>query len=232
MNKRLPVLLLFLLVFPGQVLLSQQKDAGIWLSVNLEKKITPAFSFLFTEEIRINENITEAGTVFSDIGLEYRFLKRFKIAVDYRFASKRRLNDTYNTRSSYYFDFTYREKLKPVTLLFRARIQSVREGFYTSSEGKTPHYYLRTRLTAKIDATSHIRPYAYAEAFFRLDNPEKMPFVEARYCTGVEYTFNRIHMVDLFYMIRQEYNVPDPRTDFILGIGYFFTFPDFKSHRK
>jgi hypothetical protein len=232
MNKVLKGFILLFLVFSGMTAWSQEKDAGLWLSVNLEKKITPAFTFTFTEEVRMNENITEIGTIFSDFGLAYRLGSRFKISANYRFANKRRIDDSYSNRNSYYFDFTYREKINPLLFLLRARFQSLYTDIFTSPEGKTPDWYSRIKLTVKLDINARIKPYIYAESFFKMNDPERIMLSDMRYCAGFEYSFNRLNMVDLFYMIQQEYNVNNPETYFIIGIGYFFTLPDFKTIKK
>ena len=116
--------LILFLVFSGLISFPQEKDAGLWLSVNLEKKITPALFVTFTEEVRMNENITEVGTIFSDLGLGYKFGKRFRTSANFRFINKRSLDDSYDNRVRYYFDFVYRERFKPLVIQFRVRVQS------------------------------------------------------------------------------------------------------------
>jgi hypothetical protein len=232
MNKPLKGFIILLLLFSGMIGHTQVNDAGLWLSLNVEKKITPALTFRFSEELRMNENITEAGTIFSDFGLAYKFGSRFRISANYRFANKRRLDDTYDKRLSYYFEFTYREKIQPLVVLFRARFQSRYTDIFSSPDGKNPDYFSRAKLTLKLDLNKKIEPYIFAESFWELNDPEGICFVNLRYCAGIEYSFSRLHMVDLYYMIQKEYNVNDPRTDFIVGIGYYYTIPDIKTINK
>jgi hypothetical protein len=232
MNKPLKGFIILLLIFSGMISYSQVNDAGLWLSLNLEKKITPALSFNFSEELRMNENITEAGTIFSDFGLAYKFGSRFRMSANYRFINKRRPDDTYDMRLSYYIEGTYREKINPLILLFRVRFQSRYTDVFSSPDGKIPDYYTRTKLTLKLDLDKKIRPYIFAESFFKLNDQEGIQFDNMRYCAGIEYSFSRLHMVDLFYMIQKEYNVKNPLTNFIVGIGYYFTIPDFSAIHK
>jgi hypothetical protein len=232
MNKLLKGFIFLFLAFSRMISWSQENDAGLWLGLNLEKKITPSLSFTFSEEVRMYENITEVGIIFSDIGLAYKFGTRFRISANYRFINKKRLDDSYDNRQRYYFDFIYREKTPPFILLFRARFQYQYTDIFSSAEGKVPDYYLRTKLTLKLDFFKRIKPYVYTESFFKLGNPDGILFEGIRYCAGIEYSFNRLHMVDLFYMIQKEYNVNNPETDFIVGIGYYFTLPDFKTLHK
>ncbi len=203
---------------------AQVNDAGLWLSVNIEKKITPLLSAYFTEELRMNENITEAGTIFSEFGLSYRLSKRFKVGATYRHSHKRNLDDSYDTRQRWYFDFTYRERVSVLTLLLRMRFQTEYTDFYTSAEGKVPEYHIVPKLTIKADLNRNYVPYIYAEPYYRVNDPVYGPCDKLRLCAGVEYTINRMHMLDLHYLIQKEYNVKNPETDFVVGLSYYFTF--------
>ncbi len=224
MNKGVGFFLVIFLVLAGSSLYAQVNDAQLWLSANLEKKLTPALSVGFTEEMRMNENITEVGTIFSDIGLSYRFLKRFKVGASYRFSLKRRLDDTYKYLHSWYVDGSYHEKIKPVTLILRLRYQSRYAEENTSKTSDIPKNHFRSKLTVKYDLRKKIEPYLYAETYFRTCVPVSLSFDQLRLCAGIEYTFNRMHMIDLHYLFCRQYNAVNPETDYVIGLGYYFTF--------
>jgi hypothetical protein len=224
MNNCLKYILLLLFICLGFRSSGQVNDAGMWLDLNLEKKITPVLSACFTEEIRLNENITEVGLLYSDLGLSYKFGNKFKLGANYRFTKKKRLDDTYQNFHSWYFDASYREKLKPVNMILRLRYQSKYTESFTWEDGVVAKSHIRTKLTLKYDLNEKFEPYAYGEAFFRLNDPVYYPFDQLRLCAGVEYTFNRMHKIDLYYLICKEYNVKHPETDFVIGVSYSVTF--------
>ncbi|MDP1623360.1 MAG: DUF2490 domain-containing protein [Bacteroidales bacterium] len=224
MNKRTGYLLLFILIVTGNVLHSQVNDAQMWLSVNLEKKLTTALSLEFTEEVRMNENMTEAGTIFSDLGISYRFLKKFKVGASYRFTLRRRLDDTYKRINSWYAEGSYREKFKPVSLVLRLRYQLKYAEAFTSEKAGTPNNHLRSKLTVKYDLKKKFVPCVFAETFFSTGAPVAASFDQLRLCAGIEYSFNRMHMIDVNYLFIREYNNVNPETDYVIGIGYYFTF--------
>jgi long-subunit fatty acid transport protein len=224
MTKRKAYLFLIFLVLAGINLFSQVNDAQLWLSANLEKKLTPALSVLFTEEIRMNENITEAGTVFSELGLSYRLNKRFKAGASYRFMLKRRLDDTYEKLQSWFIEGSYREKFNPVQLSLRVRYQSRYAESFTSEKAEIPKNHFRTKITVKYDLKQKFEPYLYAEAFFRTGVSWLQSNDQMRFGAGVEYTFNRMHMIDLQYLIRHEKNAVNPETDYVVGVSYYLTF--------
>ena len=217
---------LFLIFFflTGFAVMAQVNDAQLWMSVNLEKKLTPAFSVLFTQEVRLNENMTEAGTIFSEPGVSYRFSKRFKAGMAYRFTLKRRLDDTYERRHGWYIQGFYRESLKPVQLDFRLRYQSRYDDAFTSAEATIPENHFRTKLTLKYDLQKKFEPYIYSETFFQTCTTVSHSFDQLRLCAGIEFSFNRKHMVDLHYLFCRAYNVKNPETDYVVGVGYYFMF--------
>lgn len=211
------MLLFFLATF---LVRAQEKDAGLWISLDLEKKISPAFSVLFTEEIRLNDNITEVGSILTDLGVKYRFSKRFKVGATYRFAKKRLLDNTYQNGHGFYIDLYYTEKLKPIQVTARLRYQSkyTESDFYEGISVGSDH--TRMKLEGMYDLPGSFKPYLSIEAFFNFTHPVYFPLDEMRYCAGVEYKINRMHSIDLHYMIARECNVKHPETDFVIGVGY------------
>jgi hypothetical protein len=224
MSKHLKRFLFLYLIISGLLVFGQVQDAGLWLSANVEEKITPAFSACFTEEVRMNENITEVGTLYSDIGLKYSFGARFKVGGSYRFSKKRLLDDTYENLSSWYMDFYYKEKIKPISLGVRLRYQSRYNEAFSTEYGVIGKSHMRLKMTLKYDLDKRFEPYIYAEPFFTLNNTVYSPFDQLRVCAGIEYTFNRMHMIDLHYLICKEYNVKHPQTDYVIGLSYYLTF--------
>jgi hypothetical protein len=224
MIRRQGFILFCFLILAINGVLAQVNDTQLWMSVQLEKKLTPDLRIEFTEEVRLNENITEVGTVYSDLGISYRFWKRFRLGASYRFSLNRRLDDTYERRHSWYADASYREKLKPIILILRLRYQSRYAKFFTSEKAGLPKNHLRTKLTIKYDLKKKFEPYIFAETYFRTGVPASQSFDQLRLCAGIEYTFNRMHMIDLHYLFCREYNVKNPETDYVIGISYSFTF--------
>ncbi len=224
MIKRLLRLLFLPALFAWSGLSAQVNDAQMWFNAEIEKKITPAFSASFTEEVRLNENISEVGALFSDLGVSYKFLKRFKVGAFGRFTLKRRLDDTYQPFYSWYAELTAREKFKPVGLALRLRYQSKYSEEGTSPKAAIATNHIRAKLTVKYDLDMKLEPYVYAETYFRTCVPAYKSFDQLRLCAGVNYAFNRHHTVDLHYLFAREYNVVNPETDYVIGLGYALTF--------
>lgn len=225
MISRSTISFLFLLLLAFNAVKSQTNDAQLWLSTEIEKKLNPRLSLHVAEELRMNENITEAGTVFSDFGMSIDVSRGLNASAHYRFINKRRLDNTYDNRHRYYFDLTYKYDPKPLIFSLRARFQSQYTDLLTSEDGKIPEYYERTRLKIACDAGRKFRPYLSAEVFLPLSGRVSSLIIDCiRYQAGIEYKFNRYHSLNAFYMVQTEINVADPQNYFVTGLGYSFVF--------
>lgn len=225
MNKRTTISIVLLIMSALSGLMAQTNDAQLWMSAEIEKKLTPKLSLHFSEELRLNENLTEAGTIFSDLGVSYDLIKGLSLSANYRFTNKRRLDDTYSNRHRCYFDLTYKYAPKPVIISLRARVQSQYNDFLTSENGKIAENYERTRLKVAFDFGKRYRPYLASEMYVPLNGNITSLMIDCmRYQLGVDYKFNQRNSFTAFYMIQKEINVADPETDYVIGLGYSFVF--------
>jgi long-subunit fatty acid transport protein len=205
-------------------LYAQVNDAGLWTSINIDKKISKKFSISLSEEIRFNENISEMGSIFTDAGINYKINKIIRISGNYRFINKRRIDDSYSQRHRYYFDFSIRTKFQYFTLMFRTRYQSQYKDIYSSPDGKVAENYIRNKLTIKYELDKKWSFYGSFEMFSPLRTYDKILFDNLRYNAGIEYSINKMHSIDLSYLIQKEYNVKNPWTDYVICVGYNFSF--------
>ena len=225
MNKRKALLafkLIILFIMTGSAGLCQTKDAGMWFTLNVQKKFTQALSVNFTQEVRMLENISEASTVFSDLGFEYKLNKHFKLSGNYRRVYDRRIDDNYQSRNRFYFDVSCRKKLKPFFLIVRERAQAEFTGRNTGKK-IDPENYSRTKVTLKLDLNKKYTPYIYSEVFNPLNNPTASFIDKTRHCAGIEYQLNARNIIDLNYMVENKFK-KERETAFVIGVGYSFVF--------
>jgi hypothetical protein len=203
---------------------AQTKDAQLWTSVNLQKKIAPAVMGSFAQEIRFNENISETGTIFSDLGFEYRLSKALRFSLNYRFIQRRHFNDSYGTSHRYYFDAAWRKEAGNLMLTLRSRVQSQYREYFSSENGTVADWYWRQKVVMKYDLKRKIVPFAAIEFFYQLSNPAGNEYDQVRYSAGAEYEFNKSASVEFFYLLQREFNVNNPEYDFVIGVGYNYRF--------
>ena len=226
MIKHGTISLFFLVLLSLTGLKAQTNDAQMWLSIDLEKKLNPKLSLHFAEELRMNENLTEAGTIFSDLAVSYDITRSLSASLNYRFINKRRPDNTYDIRHRYYFDLTYKYAPKPFIITLRARVQQQYTDIFTSEKGKIPINYERTRLKIAFDRWKPLRPFLATEVFIPFSNSRYSSFTVdcIRYQAGLDYKINKHQSITAFYMIQKEMNVANPETDFVGGLGYSIVF--------
>ena len=201
----------------------QVNDAGLWTNITLKKKIAKHLDACLTEELRFNENITELGTFYTDIGAEYEILKGFKAGAFYRFIFKRRLDDSYSKAHRYYFELSYANNIKRVQLGYRIRFQSQYKDYNTSPEGHVPADYLRQKIHLGINTKTRFDPYLDGEIWYHL-NPPWSSFDAIRISTGIITRITKHHFIDTGFIFQKEFNVKEPVTDYILFLGYKIVF--------
>lgn len=222
MNRHLPLFIVLIFAFGN--LRAQVNDAGLWTSYSLEKKLSQAWSASFSQELRLNENMSEAGTFFSDAGVTYKFNKRVKLSFNYRYSDKRNMDDSYSQRHRFYVDVTMREKLKPFIFTGRIRFQQQFEDIFTSENGLVPQRYIRPKLTCKLDLDKAFAPFISAEYFNPMTCDRTFYLDKSRYMAGIDYQISSSGTLELFYLIQSELNQKNPLTDYVVGLGYSLEF--------
>ena len=201
----------------------QVNDAGLWIDFTIKKKITKRLDAFLTEEIRLNENITEAGTIYTEAGAEYEILNGFKAGVFYRFILRRRLDDSYSKSNRYYFDLSYGLPIKRVEIKYRFRFQQQYRDYNCSPEGHVPINYIRQKIGFTVNTRTRFNPYMDGEVWYHLNSPWSQ-FEQVRASTGIVTRITNHHFIDTGFIFQKEFNVKDPETDYILFLGYKFVF--------
>jgi len=214
--------LLFTLSTP--VVMAQVNDAGLWASVNLEKKFTTKISIHFTEEFRFNENFSELGVFFSELTGEYQFSKMFAVSGGYRFIQRRRVDDSYSNRHRYLFNLNIKNEIGAFRTNFRLRYQSQYANVHSSEDGPVPDNYLRPKLTVKYNLEKKYIPFISGEGFIHLNRADGVLFDAYRLTAGMEYEFTKKSSIELGYMIDREVQVADPLTNYVIVIGWKYIF--------
>ena len=228
MKKPVRLLLLSLILLKGLPSLAQQEDAGLWTNVGVEKEFKDQLTLSLSEELRFNENITELGTAFTEIGLSKGFGKGFKAGISYRLIQKRQVDDYYQWRHRILLDLSYRYKIKKTGISLRQRYTRQYNHIQYDAEAGMPVQYFRTRLKFDYKINKKLSAFLSGELFYELQNSNALAIDNSRYIVGFEYTYKKLHSFEFSYIIDKELNVSDPLTNYVFGIGYKFTIPERK----
>ena len=217
------LLLLFLLPVSGY-LWPQEKDAGLWLAAEGTVQVRQRSFILLNTEVRMHENMTEAGTFLAETGFGHDFGKGWRIAAYYRFIARQQLDRSYHYRHRYYSDLRYRYRTGKTDWIARARVQQQLRHEELLYQGNTDdRTYLRLKGTFRYRINRTWRPYVGAEFYFPLTISGIHQMDKMRFSAGTLYRINRVHTLNFYYMIQHQVNVINPETDYIVGIGYEFT---------
>lgn len=222
MNKGLIIFYILPLLFAANIV-AQQNDAGAWLSLSIEKKFTQAWSAEFSHCSRFNENVSELGSIINELGVSYRLDKKSQFSVFYRINAKKQLDNMYVPISRIYLDYSYKHKPGPFVLTMRLRFQHQQKNtFFFDEDGKSK-YAIRPKVALKYPI-GNFSPFVSGEVYLPVFSNKYKPIDKIRLLTGVDYEFNNAHAVSLGYLFQREYFVGNPRTDYIIQIGYEFSF--------
>lgn len=225
MNKKSKTYLLLFFTCFCITATAQVKDAGLWLGLTIEKKLSAKFAIELTEEARFNENITELGTAFSELGITCKITQGLSAGAAYRFSQRKRLDDFYSLRHRYNIDLAYKFKIKKITITTRGRFQSQYKDVNTSETGSVPSNYLRSKFALKYNSDKKTDPFISIEFFNLLNDPSGQAFVDnIRYQFGLDHELNKFSSITLSYLINKEVNINNPWTSYITAIGYKYSF--------
>jgi hypothetical protein len=217
--------LIFLSVFACILTKAQVKDAALWTTIDVEKAFTQKFSAYITEELRFNENITELGTFFTELGVSYKIQPEIGFSAGYRYINKRNLDDSYTARHRFHLAMDYKFDIKSFTVGLKGKFQSqFSDELFTTTDQLIPGNYARGKISVKYNLEKRYKPFVSTELFYQLNNPEGNEIDNIRYVGGIDYELNKISSFKLYYMLQKEMHVKNPRTDYVTGLEYDLRF--------
>ncbi len=196
------------------------QDLESWNSATFELKLNKKFNLQFSEELRLQENSSKIERFFSELKLNYKLHKNFQLGLGYRFFTENKRSG-YQNGHRWNIDTKYKFDIERFNGYARLRYQSAKE--FNSDDN--PENHLRMKVKLKYDIKNwKIDPYISAELFGLTGKEACNQFDKMRFTTGSSYKFNKMHSVSFFYGIEKELNTNYPKTIFLIGLGYKFTF--------
>ncbi len=205
------------------------KDAGLWATFTVQKKIFKRVNLVIDQELRLRENFQRINLFYTNIGIDYKATKWLKVSPTYRAIQKKRFDGTFSYRHRLMLDLTFKKKLQKFTLSERARYQIEVQDLYTSKKGKLAEQFLRLKTDLKYAANDKITPYVSCEVRYQIHSPRgdgplyDNGFHRIRNVAGLEYNFNKDNAINLYYLIQSEFNISDRESIYIIGIAYTLT---------
>ena len=205
MNKSSFILLLFCPL----LLIAQEQDFQLWSKVGASYDLKKDLSVSLDQGFRARENGSLPDVTFSNLSLKYDLIKKWSVAIGYRYITDFDLSQNTSTSHRIHTDINYRKKKKRWLMKNRLRYQ-YQEEIFTLRDKVSLSYNIRK---------TPLEPFTNFELFLKGSN-----FKKWRYTLGASYPFLKEFDIDAYYRLQQSFNTNNPKQLHILGLGIEYKF--------
>lgn len=199
----------------------QQKDFGIWKSINLNLDIHKKTNIVITQEFRLFENASEFGNHISEIGIKQTVFDDFRIDLTYRLSNKKQIDNSYFIGHRLAFDMRYKvEIVNNFSLKLRTRYQGNLRKLQDDFQRRPLNQAWRNKVGLAYKINDNFSTDVGVEFFNRID--KSLLLRSYRLSAEVGYKPSKRHEINLGFIFEQEKNKSNPYTDFIIQTGYTY----------
>lgn len=203
---------------------AQVKDVQLWADFQISHKVSDITSIEWENGLRVNENISEFGFYYSEISTKFKLYKGLSLSGNYRFAAKRKIDDSYSNRHRFSLDLGYKTSFRQFTLSLRSRVQTEFKNVETKPKGSIPESAWRNKIQIKYSLNKKIKPFVSSEFYIPILNSERFELNKLRSSIGFEYKLNKRNSLEPYYLIDYQLNEKNPHRYFVFGISYICSF--------
>ncbi len=198
-----------LLLFSPFLLIAQEQDFQQWSKIGVSYDLNKDLSVSLDQGLRFRENASLPDVTFSNLSLKYDLIKKWSVAIGYRYITDFDLSQNTSTSHRIYADVNYRKKKKRWLMKNRLRYQYQEENFTLRDKVSLSYNIRKTPL----------EPFTAFELFFK-----DSEFKKWRYTLGASYPFLKEFDIDVSYRLQQSFNTNNPKQLHILGLGMEYKF--------
>ena len=193
-----------LFLFCPFLLIAQEQDFQQWSKIGVSYDFNKDVSVSFDQAFRFRENASLADVTFSNLSLKYDLIKKWSVAIGYRYITDFDLSQNTSTSQRMYTDINYSKKHKRWRIKNRFRYQYQEENFT-----------LRDKIFLKYNIRrTPLEPFTAFELFYN-----DSEFKKWRYTLGVSHPFLKEFDIDVFYRLQKSFNINNPKQLHILGLA-------------
>lgn len=202
------------------------RDFGLWGTISYGGDINDDIDFSIEQEVRMEQNATTPGVIFTSLGVDYRLSREFQIGLNYRFILNDRDLGVYGHRHRVMLDLQYRRKYQQWTFAYRSRNQSeIRTRNYDNEYGFAPTLDLRNTLKTVYQLNRRFELYTSFDLRVLWRDPRVPDFRgvdRLRYRLGTDVLIAREQTIGIFIQHQRERNITEPEVEFMIGLEYKF----------
>lgn len=211
----------FVILLITNVLNAQEvTDSGSWFSVGVDYTFKKKLNLGVEYHKRYRENSDVMDANFTEINIDYKVFKKFKLGGAVRFIDE---NDNQGKKQGirnhfrFQFDAKYKYDIKRFTLEHRFRYQNKNEFGALADEGDIPREVLRLKTTVEYNFKKwRLDPEFAAEIFNRGNDDGTREFSKYRLTFGTTYKWKKFGKFGINY--RYERGLIDGRLPINLNI--------------
>ncbi|CAG0971068.1 hypothetical protein FLAV_01241 [Flavobacteriales bacterium] len=210
------------IVFIGilNVYAQNSKDAVLWSSLGIEKKINERINAELEQQFRFIENYSYLNNAFTELSVSYKLTKEFKLAGSYRLSNRFNERVGHYMRNRYSIDASYRYKIKKMAFTFRTRFQNTSD----NRGDRENAIYSRNKIAFAYSVNNYINPSIYADFYSPLNLGSDAAGIIDRYRLGIsnELKASKKISVSSAFIFQKSVGVSNPPKDYIVSIGLYY----------
>lgn len=199
---------------------AQYNDFGSWNSFSIKTKLAKKIKLDLGAQVRLNENITEIKTLFTDVNLSYNLLKKNKIFVSYRVGKKRQLDDFYLLSQRFSLGFSTKKNFNDWTVGYRFKIQEANNNFQTLDRKLDFSLAVRNKISVNRKLFKKTYGWSSFEIFSAKNVDNYFYLSDWRWKLGVDRKVKKRQYFSLGLILQRELQTNNPVTDYIVFLGY------------
>ncbi len=198
---------------------AQENNAGAWFYFSLEKDLPDKFTTGVEANVRLNENLSEARTIFLEPWVRKEWTDAFSTILSYRAMKRRNLDNEYENRDRVSIDLKYKFKVKELGIQYRFRTQRVL-GLLDEESAQVDKVGMRHRIKLGYDLSKKWETSFSGESFYSVAREGMLRHTDLRLKATLEYKLKKRNYLSFGYLLQREYNTSNPLTEYNLIIGY------------
>lgn len=205
-----------------QIICAQKNDFQAWYSLDAGFKIGKKWSFGLSDEIRTSCNAQVFSKNLFDLGGEYKLTENIDLGLFVRVSTEYPTLESRTHQKTFYTTFQYSRKFDRLNISGRFRI-GTDEDFDMPVQTEWEH---REKLKAAYNIKKFpLNPELSAELFFPAGN-DFLGLTKTRILAGFSWRpkSDKNHKFTVQYGWQHKYNSDVPKNDFLLCLGYGYTF--------
>ena len=210
---------LLILISTGSLLSAQTNDAGAWINFTLEKDLPKKFTTGIELETRLNDNLSEVRSIFSEVYLAREWNDAFSTTLTYRAQARRRLDNNYENRDRVALDLKYKIKVGEIGVQYRFRAQR-QLGVLGTESSLYALLGARHKIKLDYDMNKKWELSLAGESFYSAEREAVLTHTDIRLKIGGQYKIKKRNYLSLGYLVQREYNTNNPFTNYNLTVSY------------